>query len=134
MVWVIIITINSILIKKYFFKPIPNPICLLNLYYKILNLIFINSISKKWRVWELKVSSSNSAMRSVWEITLCSWFMLTSVLDEAKCTALAHPNPLPWQTRAQRIECHYGHVQVKDANSNCSHLPIFHSSKILKLY
>lgn len=46
------------------------------------------------RVWKVKVLGSNLAMRSVWEITSYSWFMLTSIFDKAGYTAMTYLDPL----------------------------------------
>jgi len=36
--------------------------------------------------------------------------MLTSVLDEVRCTVMAYPDPLLLQVRAQRARCYYSHA------------------------
>ena len=38
---------------------------------------------------------------------------------------MAHLDPLLLQAQAKWVECHYGHAQVEDANSNRLTLPIF---------
>lgn len=54
-----------------------------------------------------------------------SWLMHTSILDGAVCTTITHPDLLLSQGRTQWVECHYGHAQVDDTNSDHPNLRIF---------
>ena len=93
---------------------------------RVVGLVVMSSLL---RVWELEALSLNLATGSVWEITSYSQLMLTSVFDGAKWTTIAHSDLLLPQARAQQIECHYSHTQVKNVNSSRPHLPIFHLAK-----
>ena len=55
--------------------------------------------------------------------------MLTSVLKEAGCTTMAHPDLLLPQAQVQQVECHYGHAQVEDVNSDHPLYPFFVHNK-----
>ena len=81
------------------------------------------------RVWEVEVPNSNLTIGSAWEITSCSRFMLTSILNGTGCIVMTHPDLLLLQAWTQQVECHYGHTQVKDVNLGLPPLLIFCSSK-----
>ena len=81
------------------------------------------------RVWEVGVPNSNPTMGNSWEITSCSRLMLISVINGTRCIVMTHPDPLLPQAWAKWVEYHYGHAQVKDANSSRPSLLIFCSSK-----
>ena len=51
--------------------------------------------------------------------------MLTSILDGAECTTMAHQNPLLPQSWVQQVKCYYGQAKVEDANLGRPFLPIF---------
>ena len=49
--------------------------------------------------------------------------MLISILDGAGCITMTHSDLLLLQAWAQRLECHYDHTKMEDANSGC---PVFY--------
>ena len=49
----------------------------------------------------------------------------TSVLDGIGCIVMTHLDFLFLEAWAQRVECHYDHVKVKDTNSGHLLYPFF---------